>query len=103
MWRPKTGYEPGLAAVKHAQGLAEREAQGERYRKAESALAGVQAAAKAEWPEAMRRELAACRTAEDNRLWSERWAEQIAGRVADVGFLYAKVRNATWALVIVAV
>jgi hypothetical protein len=26
LWRPKTNHEPGLAAVKHAQGVAERAA-----------------------------------------------------------------------------
>jgi hypothetical protein len=81
LWRPKTNHEPGLAAVKHAQGVAERAAQGERYRKAGSALASVQSAAKAEWPEAMRQELAGCKTPADHRAWSEGWAEHIAGRV----------------------
>jgi hypothetical protein len=85
LWRPATNHKPGLAAVKHAQAMAERGALSQRYEKASSALAGVQAAAKAEWPEAMRRELAGCRTAQDHRLWSEKWSEQIAGRVASDG------------------
>lgn len=81
----------GLAAVKHAQqsagrgGLMERsafaEASAERPEKAFGALAAVQTAARAEWPEAMKRELQSCRTPEQQRLWAERWALQLAGRV----------------------
>jgi hypothetical protein len=76
---------PGLAAVKHAQQVAARGALSERCEKASSALAPVQAAAKAEWPEAMKREMQACRTTEQQRLWSEKWAEHLAGRVASDG------------------
>src|ERR1019366_5935657 len=65
---------PGLAAVKHKQQVAARGALSERYEKASSALASVQAAARAEWPEAMKREMQACRTTEQQRLWSEKWA-----------------------------
>jgi hypothetical protein len=43
--------------------------------------AAVQATARAEWPEAMKREMQACRTAEQHRLWSERWALHLAGSV----------------------
>ena len=49
------------------------------------ALASVQAAARAEWPEAMKREMQACRTTEQQRLWSEKWAEHLAGRIASDG------------------
>jgi hypothetical protein len=76
---------PGLAAVKHKQQVAERGALSERYEKASSALACVQAAAKAEWPEAMKREMQACRTTEQQRLWSEKWSEHLAGRVVAEG------------------
>ena len=69
---------PGLAAVKHKQQVAARGALSERYEKASSALASVQAAARAEWPEAMKREMQACRT-------TEKWAEHLAGRVASDG------------------
>src|ERR1019366_2782858 len=65
---------PGLAAVKHKQQVAARGALSERYEKASSALASVQAAARAEWPEAMKREMQACRTPEQHRVWSEKWA-----------------------------
>ena len=58
-----------------------RGALSERYEKASSALASVQAAARAEWPEAMKREMQACRTTEQQRVWSEKWAEHLAGRV----------------------
>ena len=81
----------GLAAVKHAQQSAERgslmkrsafaEASADRQEKAFGALAAVQTAARAEWPEAMKRELQSCRTPEQQRLWSEKWALQLAGRV----------------------
>ena len=58
----------------------------ERYdEKASSALASVQAAARAEWPEAMKREMQACRTTEQQRLWSEKWAAYLAGRVVAEG------------------
>jgi len=76
---------PGLAAVKHRQQEAARGALSERYEKASSALACVQAAARAEWPEAMKREMQACRTTEQQRVWSEKWAEHLAGRVASDG------------------
>jgi len=76
---------PGLAAVKHAQQVAARGALSERYEKAIGALAAVQAAARAEWPEAMKREMQACRTTEQQRLWSEKWAEHLAGRVVAEG------------------
>jgi hypothetical protein len=76
---------PGLAAVKHKQQVAVRGALSERYEKASSALASVQAAARAEWPEAMKREMQACRTTEQQRVWSEKWAEHLAGRVASDG------------------
>jgi hypothetical protein len=83
MWKPAPIEPPklGLAAAKHAQGLAAHMAQGERYRKASHALASVQSAAQAEWPDAMKRELASCRTADDHRAWSEKWALQLAGRI----------------------
>ncbi len=55
LWRPASNQKPGLAAVKHAQGLAERAALAERYEKAMRALADVQAAAQAEGPETMPR------------------------------------------------
>jgi len=74
-----------LAAVKHKQQVAARGALSERYEKASSALASVQAAARAEWPEAMKREMQACRTTEQQRVWSEKWAEHLAGRVASDG------------------
>jgi hypothetical protein len=80
-----TKRAPGLAAVKHAQQVAKRGALSERYEKAVGALAAVQGAARAEWPEAMKREMQACRTAEQQRLWSEKWAEHLAGRVASDG------------------
>jgi hypothetical protein len=76
---------PGLAAVKHKQQMAARGALSERYEKASSALASVQAAARAEWPEAMKREMQACRTTEQQRLWSEKWAAYLAGRVVAEG------------------
>jgi hypothetical protein len=76
---------PGLAAVKHKQQVAARGALSERHEKAGTALASVQAAARAEWPEAMKREMQACRTAEQQRVWSEKWAEHLAGRVASDG------------------
>jgi hypothetical protein len=41
--------------------------------------------ARAEWPEAMKREMQACRTTEQQRVWSEKWAEHLAGRVASDG------------------
>jgi hypothetical protein len=72
---------PGLAAIKHQQQVAARGALSERYEKASSALASVQAAARAEWPKAMKREMQACRTTEQQRLWSEKWALHLAGRV----------------------
>jgi hypothetical protein len=75
----------GLAAVKHKQQVAARGALSERYEKASSALASVQAAARAEWPEAMKREMQACRTPEQQRVWSEKWAEHLAGRVVAEG------------------
>jgi hypothetical protein len=76
---------PGLAAAKHAQQMVKRGALSERYEKASSALASVQAAARAEWPEAMKREMQACRTTEQQRLWSEKWAAYLAGRVVAEG------------------
>jgi hypothetical protein len=77
---------PGLAAVKYKQQVAARGALSDRYEeKASSALACVQAAARAEWPEAMKREMQACRTPEQQRVWSEKWAEHLAGRVASDG------------------
>ena len=76
---------PGLAAVKHAQQMVKRGALSERYEKASSALASVQAAARAEWPEAMKREMQACRTTEQQRIWSEKWAAYLAGRVEAEG------------------
>jgi hypothetical protein len=72
---------PGLAAVIYAQQVAKRGALSERYEKAIGALAAVQVAARAEWPEAMKREMQACRTAVEQRLWAEKWAEHLAGRV----------------------
>ena len=76
-----TKRAPGLAAVKYAQQVAKRGALSERYEKAIGALAAVQVAARAEWPEAMKREMQACRTAEQQRLWAEKWALHLAGRV----------------------
>ena len=51
----------------------------QRYRRAGRALTGIQP--RAGWPEAMKRELQACRTPEQHRLWTEKWALQLAGRV----------------------
>jgi hypothetical protein len=75
----KPNCKLGLAAVKHAQQVAKRGALSERYEKASSALAAVQATARAEWPEAMKREIQACRTTEQQRVWSEKWAAYLAG------------------------
>lgn len=80
LWRP-TPIEKqtlGLAAVKHAQGMAARTAQ---TKKAFTSLAAVQTAARAEWPEAMKAELSACKTKNDQRAWSERWALFLSGQV----------------------
>jgi len=71
--------------VKHAQQVAKRGTLSERYEKASTALAAVQATARAEWPEAMKREMQACRTTEQHRLWAERWAAYLAGRVEAEG------------------
>jgi hypothetical protein len=82
----KPNCKLGLAAVKHAQQAAKRGALSERYAKAHRALAAVQATARAEWPEAMKREMQACRTTqEQQRLWSEKWAAYLAGRVVAEG------------------
>lgn len=52
---PSTNGEPGLAAVKHGQQVAERAALAERQEKAHDALVGAMATAHAEWSEDMRR------------------------------------------------
>jgi hypothetical protein len=80
-----TKRAPGLAAVKHAQQLAGRGGLAERQEKAIGALAAVQGAARAEWPEAMKREMQACRTAVEQRLWAEKRALHLAGRVVAEG------------------
>jgi len=68
-------------AVKHAQPIKERGALSARFTKASRALAGVQMAARADWPEQMQRDLLACRTAQDQRLWAEKWALYLVGQV----------------------
>ena len=50
-----------------------------RYRGAGRAITSLQA--RAEWPEAMRLDLLACKTPADRRVWAEKWALQLAGRV----------------------
>jgi hypothetical protein len=64
------------------QQIDKRGASSAQYAKASRALAGVQPTApRAEWPESMERELMACRTAADHRLWAERWALHLGGQV----------------------
>jgi hypothetical protein len=82
LWRPWRQTHPkkpklGLAAAKHKQAMAARGKQAER---AFGALARAQMAARADWPDDMRRELQACRTPEQQRLWAEKWAEHLSGR-----------------------
>jgi hypothetical protein len=84
--RQPVGKQPkpsrGRAAVKHAQQVAECGRLAERQERAIGALAAVQAAARAEWPEDMKRELQSCRPPEQQQLWSEKWALHLAERVA---------------------
>jgi hypothetical protein len=83
MWRPTPITPPklGLAAVKHAQQLAERAAATDQQGRAFVALAHVVAeAGGGGWPETMQRELQACRTPQERQAWAEKWGEVLSGR-----------------------
>jgi hypothetical protein len=83
LWRPTRIIRPklGLAAVKHAQGLADRAAQTEQHGRAFVALARVVAdAGGGGWPESMQRDLQACRTPQERQFWAEKWGGYLSGR-----------------------
>jgi hypothetical protein len=69
-------------AVKPTRQVKNRGALSARFTKASRALAGVQATApRAEWPEAMKRELMTCKTSQDQHAWTQRWALYLGGQV----------------------
>jgi hypothetical protein len=81
LWRPSK-HKPGLAAVKHAQQLAERTAHTEQQGRAFAALAHVLAHAGdgGGWPEGMRLELQACKTPADKNAWAQKWGSVLNGQ-----------------------
>lgn len=83
---------PGLAAVKHAQ-------QQSAAVPAGTATPTPVLPVDCDWPESMRRELFACRTAVDRLVWSQRWGEQLSGRPAEAKIAEAEAvsrANTVW-------
>jgi hypothetical protein len=91
LWRPTPIRPPklGLAAVKHAQQLAARAAQAEQQGRAFVALAHVVADTGGGWPEAMQRELHACKTPQDRQAWEARWGGYLGGEAQRANVLPA--------------
>lgn len=87
LWRPTPIRPPrlGLAAVKHAQQLAERATHTEQQGRAFAALARVVSDAGGGWPDSMRRELQACRTAQERQAWAEKWGGYLSGEAQGQG------------------
>ncbi len=81
-WRPAK-HKLGLAAVKHAQALAEESAARAQQQqgRAFTALAHVVAdAGGGGWPESMTRELQACQSPQERNAWAVKWGLYLSGQ-----------------------